>query len=421
MKRSDLQQKEIQSLNRNSKGMRKLSGTGLLLLLLALAAGSACKPTSSSTAAIPRTMAEVPAEKLAYRFEPDVSAPENSVLNDDPNKKVDAIQADFDSKRKDDALVRTVASPDGKRSLALYETGQNNPGEYRVDLYSSDGNFLRNITPPDFAGAFPQMASWSPTGDRIIFAGRRTVTPKASPTPEDLVPPDLSSPVAAPSVAPMFSAVPLFSTEQIYICDQDGFNLKPLTSREGLIYFGFEWSPDGKSIASLACTEDEWDTNEKVHMVPRGRPRLISLDGKEKLLDDGLTDAIPAFSRDETKIATAFGTEVRIYDVNGNPPSRAAVSLNDNLLQASAAYDAQLEAKNKPATEKKVSDPATTLSTPISFNPITKVEWQSDSELYVKTAFVRLDRGEPLITFPRWHVLHLSPQASMMGAQTPKS
>src|SRR5258705_6786365 len=131
---------------------RRIAVVGALLItVLALATSSACKPTGAGKTIIPRSMAEVPSEKLAYRFEPDVPAPQDSVVSDDPNKKFEAIQAEFDSKRKDDALVRTVVSPDGKRALALYETGQNNPGEYRVDLYTADGKFPRNITPPDFA------------------------------------------------------------------------------------------------------------------------------------------------------------------------------------------------------------------------------------------------------------------------------
>src|SRR5258707_11592307 len=79
----------------------------LLGIILAMATLSACKPTGAEKTIIPTSMAEVPAEKLAYRFEPDVPAPQDSVVSDDPNKKFEAIQAEFDSKRKDDALVRT--------------------------------------------------------------------------------------------------------------------------------------------------------------------------------------------------------------------------------------------------------------------------------------------------------------------------
>ncbi|MDX6711542.1 MAG: hypothetical protein QOH96_2558 [Blastocatellia bacterium] len=393
----------------------------LLVIILALTTLSACKPTGAGKSIIPRSMAEVPAEKLAYRFEPDVPAPQDSVVSDDPNKKLEAIQTEFDSKRKDDALVRTVVSPDGKRALALYETGQNNPGEYRVDLYTADGTFLRNITPPDFAGAFPQIAAWSPNGEHIIFAGRRTVTPKPSPTPDEPLPSDASIPSPTPSVAPLFTAIPLFNTEQIYICDQDGFNLKPLTNREGLIYFGFDWAPDGKAITALACKDDEWYANEKAHKPPRGRPRLIGLDANERLLDDGLTEAVPSWSLDGTKIATAFGTDVKIYDVGSNAPSQALISINDSLMEASAEYDIQLDAKNKPTRDAKATLGSNVVGTPVSFNPIVKVAWQSDNELYLKTAFIRLDATEPVVTFQRWHLLHLSPQAALMGKQPPKS
>src|SRR5712664_945900 len=92
---------------------RRIAVAGALLgIVLALTTLSACKPTGAEKPAIPRSMAEVPSEKLAYRFEPDVPAPQDSVVSDDPNTKLEAVQAEFDSKRKDDALVRIVVSPD---------------------------------------------------------------------------------------------------------------------------------------------------------------------------------------------------------------------------------------------------------------------------------------------------------------------
>jgi hypothetical protein len=365
-------------------------------------------------------MAEVPAAKLAYRFDPDVDPPGSAAIKDDPNQKLETIQKDFDNRRKDDALIRTVVSPDGQRALALYETGENQPGEFRVDLYGTDGNFLRNVTAPDFAGAFAPMAAWSPDGSHVIFAGRKTLTPKPSPTPEVPLPVDPSAtPIPQPTVAPVFAPLPLFNSEQLYICDRDGFGLKPLTTREGLIYFSFSWAPDGHAITALACKEDEWEAREKEHRSPYGRPRLIELDSRERLLDDDLTEASPVWSTDSTKVATAFDTNVRIYDARGDAATQAQVELRDALLNASATYDKiKLAASaKKVSSSNPTSEPTAPAGTPVSFNPVVRLEWPDDKDIYLQTAYVRIYGSEPVNTFPRWHVLHLSPQAEILGAQ----
>ena len=115
--------------------------------------------------------------------------------------------------------------------------------------------------------------------------------PSPSPTPPnepEPTPGDRLGP--SPSVAPMFPPVASFNTEQIYICNRDGYDLKPLTAREGLIYFYFAWAPDGHALVALACKEDEWNARERQYKLPAGRPRLIAPDGSERLLDDALTE-----------------------------------------------------------------------------------------------------------------------------------
>lgn len=97
-------------------------------------------------------------------------------------------------------------------------------------------------------------------------------------TPEEAQP--------SPSIAPTFAPVPTFNTEQIYVCNRDGYDLRPLTSREGLIYFYFAWAPDNHAVVAMACREAEWAEREKAYKLPAGRPRLIALDGAERLLDD---------------------------------------------------------------------------------------------------------------------------------------
>ena len=270
-----------------------------------------CKNVIDRQNVTPRVLRDVPARNLAYRLSADVTPPSSEI--DDTLDKFPAVANDFSTKRKDEALLRTVVSPDGRRVLALYGTADEPGSTFRIDLYNSDGQFLRNLIPPDLACVFPETVTWSPDGSFINFIAHKRVMPSPSPTPPNEPEPSPGgSPAPSPSVAPLFAPVASFSTEQIYICNRDGYDLKPLTSREGLIFFYFVWAPDGHAMAALACKEDEWNARERQYKMPAGRPRVIAPDGTERLLDDALTDALPVWSPDASKIATAFDTDEAI-------------------------------------------------------------------------------------------------------------
>src|SRR6185503_17996040 len=174
---------------------------------------------------------------------------------------------------------------------------------------------------------------------------------------------------------------------------------------------------------ALACKEDEWTAREQQHKEPAGRPRLIEPDGKERLLDDGLTEALPVWSPDSSKIATAFDTDVAIYDAAANKPTQARIPLGDQLITASVTYEQKTISKKveapKNSSSKATPTPSTTPtpsqpSTPASFNPIVRVEWPSPERLYFQTAYVRLMPSEAINTFQRWHLLSLSAQAAVL-------
>lgn len=373
------------------------------LVAIACAGGAGCRTEVEKQSVRARTLRDVPAERLSYRFETDVTQP--PVTSSEEQTKLAAVQKDFETRRKDDALIRTVVSPDGQRALALYATADDpNSSAFRIDMYAADGNFLRNLLPPDLSGAFPQTVAWSPDGSRIAFIASRNSKPKPMLTPPDILPVETTGATPSPnaSVAPIFAPVPAFDTEQVYVCNRDGFDLKPLTTREGLIYFHVAWAPDAHALVALACTEDEWNAREKEHKLPAGRPRLIGLDGKERLLDDGLTDALPVWSPDSSKVATAFETDAAIYDAATETPTGARISLHDSLLAASIEYDEKnLHVKTK---------------SPVSLNPIIQLLWTEDKTLYVQTGFARTYENEPPVKYPRWHTLHLSPQAAALGS-----
>lgn len=360
----------------------------------------------------PRVLRDVPARNLAYRLTPDTSPPSTEIEDFD---KFPAIANDFAARRKDEALVRTVTSPDGRRVLALYG-GADDPGStFRIDLYNSDGQFLRNLIPPDLACVFPETVTWSPDGSFINFIARRRPVASPSPTPyEEPVPEPSGSPIPSPStsVAPIFAPVASFYTEQIYICNRDGYDLKPLTSRDGLIYFYFVWAPDGHAMAALACKENEWNERERQGKLPAGRPRLIAQDGTERLLDDGLTDALPVWCPDASKVATAFDTDVAIYDAGGKTPTQGRLPLGEQLIAASVAYDEKTTTK-KANANTSTHNANSVPTTPASFNPIVRLDWRRPETLYFQTAYVRV-RPETINTFQRWHQLSLSAQAAIL-------
>lgn len=361
-------------------------------------------------------MRDVPAQRLAFRLEADTSLP-GELANQELPTKLEAIQTDFETRRPEEALLKTVISPDKLRALALYGTESDPSAAFRIDLYSADGKFLRNLIPPDLNCLFPETVAWSPDGNYITFIARKGEKPPPPPTPPpiiDVVPMPLPSPT--PSVAPAFPTIPLYATEQVYICNRDGFDLRPLTSREGLIYFYFDWAPDSHALVAMACTESEWDVREKAYRLPAGRPRLINLDGSERLLDDDLTDVLPVWSTDSSKVASAFDQiaaqklQVAIYDAASSKPTQARIPLYDALVKASVVYEEkQTGDKGKP-TEQGTSQN----SIPASFNPIVRLEWPMPERLYFQTAYVRLMPNETINTFQRWHLLNLSAQAAVL-------
>lgn len=350
---------------------------------------------------------------MAFRFEPDVVVPAE-VINDNADDKVESIQLDFSTRRQEEALIKSVRSPDGQRVLALYGTADAPSHVFRIDLYSADGVFIRNVTPPDLSCVFPETVSWSPQGNHITFVAHKTPAPSPSPTPIGALPPETLEASPLPSIAPAFPAVQLFDTEQIYICDRDGYDLKPLTSREGLIYFYFAWAPDSHAVVAIACRESEWEAREREYRLPAGRPRLITLDGTERLLDDRLTETLPVWSPDSSKVASAFETDVMIYDAATSQPTQGRIRLAEALLAASRAYDMKESADSQTGENQENANADSTDVIPASFNPIIRLEWTAPERLYVKTAFVRLIPNDPITTFQRWHMVTLSPQAAIL-------
>ncbi len=424
--------------------MRKSLWVRLLPLLLAAAlstAGVGCQKVreTAGLSVVPKSLRDVPAERLAFRFEAD--APEESVpeplRSEESEEPWPSVKSAFEAQRPDDALIRTVVDPRGQRVLALYGTSATDV-DFRMDLYSSEGLFIRNILPPDLTGVFPEEVAWSPDGERILFSGLRNPALSASPVPIEAPPaPELAPSDPAGGVqttptpaAPIIPSAQTFRTEQVYVGNRDGFDLRPLTSREGLIYFKLAWSPDGRAVAALACKEDEWATQRSEGFPHAGRPRLVTLEGAERLLDDRLTPVKPAWSPDSSKVAAAFEYDVAVYDALGGQPSGAGLSLREPLRAASVEYDARVFRKAEPeagatapptpaqdgeAGQQPAPQAQTGEAVLISMNPFVRLEWVTPETIYAQTAFAHIYRDELVVRYPRWHVLRISPQAAVLS------
>src|SRR5207244_10322915 len=128
---------------------------------------------------------------------------------------------------------------------------------------------------------------------------------------------------------------------------------------------------------------------------------------------DRSTESCPVWAPDSSKVATAFNTDVGIYDAATNKPTQARIPLRDELVNASRVYEQKMK---KPENQNgKTVSQANQAATEVlaSFNPIVKLEWPAPEKLYIQTAYIRL-RPYEAYTFPRWHLVVLSPQEAIL-------
>ena len=431
----------------------------LLLTALAIATVSInCSRGSDTgpTGPAPTALGQVPAVRLNYRYEADVPQPPETQTGAARDEHNPAVQADFDANRTQEVLDRTLTSPDSKRVLAIYHKAGDQSSEFRLDMYAVEGRLINKITADTMAVHFPDTIRWSPDSSTVAFvamirgattdetAGAPVLDPETSTAPANqntAIPsetPDananVDANVAIASPTPLApTGILTFRTEQIYICDADGLNARAITQNEGLIYFYYVWSPDSTMLAALAAKSIEWrylndraDKNGEI-FVPVGRPRVVEKNGRERRLDDGITAVQPVWSADSTKVACAFEHQIRLYDANGTAPTQAAIPLRNNLLISSQVYDRdqqeklnaeniQTEANAAPAANSNAAQPNTLpdATTLVSFNPIVALSWPSDDLLYFQTAYIKRMKNEAdsVTSFPRWHRLVLTPQAT---------
>lgn len=409
-----------------------------VVFICSLLAAAACQNNLFDGGTEPAAMRSTTAVRLNYRYEADVPAPDALVFR--VEERDTGVQADFDANRPAELLDRTLASPDKRYVLAVYHNLTDASFEYRLDMYSTNGEPLRKMTSDAMAVHFPDTIVWSPDSGSLAFVAKvrkagdgSTLTPLTNATPAAIDPaatPDEAIPAETPTPAPRTMAAPTgiltYRSEQIYVAAADGTNVKAITANEGLMYFYYAWSPDSSMVAALAATTREWDILDAVaaskgeSMVPMGRLRVIEKNGRERRLDDNMTAVRPVWSPDSTKVATAFENQIRIYDAAGTNPTQAAIPLRNQLLISSQAYDREqhrlLQEGDANANVTPLpAEPMSTLPDPaelVSFNPIVELAWPSDDLLYLQTAYLKpmANQADSVRSFARWHRLVLSAQ-----------
>ncbi|MGH9946757.1 MAG: hypothetical protein ACRD6X_06135 [Pyrinomonadaceae bacterium] len=421
-----------------------------MLFVVVIAFAGCQKPNNVDSSGPPTSLAEVPAVRLNYRYEADVPPPTEPAKAPDDERNA-AISADFDQRRQDEILDRTLVSPDAKRIVAVYRRQTDLTSEFRLDMYSAEGNLLRKMTADQMAVHFPDTIRWSPDSANVAFvamlrgfqqepltaatppellsntANSNAVDPEQNAAADSNANANVETPVGEPTpLAP--AGILTFRTEQIYISNSEGEGVKPITQNDGLIYFYYTWAPDSSGLAALAATQREWqylqfqaETRGEIY-VPVGRPRMVEKNGRERRLDDALTAVHPVWSPDSSKIACGYDKQIRVYDAGVLNPTQAAIPLRNQLLISSQAFDRdqqqKLNAENgqtEAVAQTNESNTATTLPderTLVSFNPIVSLAWTSDDLLYFQTAFVKRMKKEAdsVMSFPRWHRLVFSPQ-----------
>jgi hypothetical protein len=448
-----------------------------LLLLAILLPVLACQQSGVQTPTVaPSSLRDVPALRLNYRFEPDVPPPEQASQIVQQEEKNGLVQADFDQNRPQEILDMTLTSPDGQRVLAIYHNVADETSDFRLDMYGADGKSLKTITHEGMAVHFPNTILWSPDSSSVAFVamarlGKRSGLMNNSeeensnnatpvPTIEPALTPDGNTETSESDANANTETAPpptsetgqpptpvlTFRTEQIYLCDANGNDVKPLTQNEGLMYFYFVWSPDGSALAALAAKSTEWkifkyQAEQRGEIFrPPGRPRIVEKTGRQRLLDDRMTQVHPVWSPDSAKIAVSFDKQLGIYDAIGDAPTQAAIMLRNQLMLSSKVYDETRQsemgddkaAETNANTNANVNKTANTNanaavnlpegvlpdeSTLVSFNPIIKLLWTEDAMLYFETGYVKeyVESINNRRSYVRWHRLILSPQAVAIG------
>jgi hypothetical protein len=173
--------------------------------------GLACRSDSEAQRVRPRQLRDVPAQRLAFTFTGGCRSAAECLCR--RTKTIQAIQSDFDVRRKDEGLVlhRTVPSPDGQRALALYSEQDESSTTFHIDLYASSGSFIPQYDAAGFGSGLSGFRFVVSDSGSIAFVARKALSRKpARRRPVSNLLSHSKSPVATPTVMPAFPPSRLF-------------------------------------------------------------------------------------------------------------------------------------------------------------------------------------------------------------------
>src|SRR5687767_10070676 len=86
---------------------RRTTTSHVFTIIVSLVLAAGCKSVIDRQDVRPKVLRDVPSQNLAFRLTPDANAPADTTA-DDLLEKLETVATDFTTRRKDDALLRTV-------------------------------------------------------------------------------------------------------------------------------------------------------------------------------------------------------------------------------------------------------------------------------------------------------------------------
>ena len=307
-----------------NRRLTRLSGPGIVSLLLVLGLLAACGGDDTATVTPVPTQAEAGVEGPGSGPGPTEPATDNGGAAE--------------------PTQRPAITPGGER-IAFASTRGTEPqpgqgwrttGTFDIHLIDPDGTNQLNITDDSRKDASPD---WSPDGSRIVFERETGRSSEGGPGTKDVfimnsdgseqtnLTDDVEADYREPDWSPDGARIAFFTSRdrdgEIYVMNPDGSGLTRLTDVPG-VDTSPNWSPDGAKIAFTSFRDGD------------GEVYLMNADGSNqtRLTDQFGEDGDPAWSPDGTKIAFVSerdgAVDVFVMDADGSNPVNLSQGKRDD-------------------------------------------------------------------------------------------